>query len=206
MERAATSKIITSNFYLTGGTALSEFYLHHRISEDLDFFSERKIFVTEISKWAKDTSIYFKVDTTFQTLREQLVYYFNFPKGVIKVDFAYYPFPMLGTPKKFKNLSISSIEDIGVNKLQAILTRNRGRDYFDLFEIISKKHSSLDQLIRSYRLKFDVGIPYEQLARRFTAVLDASDQPKFLEETDWKNVEKFFLNESKKLQLKILSS
>ena len=27
-------------FYLTGGTALSIFYLHHRLSEDLDFFSE----------------------------------------------------------------------------------------------------------------------------------------------------------------------
>ena len=26
-------------FYLTGGTALSAFYLHHRESEDLDFFS-----------------------------------------------------------------------------------------------------------------------------------------------------------------------
>jgi predicted nucleotidyltransferase component of viral defense system len=27
-------------FYLTGGTALAAFYLHHRLSEDLDFFSE----------------------------------------------------------------------------------------------------------------------------------------------------------------------
>jgi len=27
---------------LSGGTALSEFYLHHRFSEDLDFFSEKE--------------------------------------------------------------------------------------------------------------------------------------------------------------------
>ncbi len=27
-----------TSFYLTGGTALSEYYLHHRLSEDLDFF------------------------------------------------------------------------------------------------------------------------------------------------------------------------
>ncbi len=33
-------EIITNNFYLTGRTALAEFYLHHRYSEDLDFFSE----------------------------------------------------------------------------------------------------------------------------------------------------------------------
>lgn len=31
-------KIICDNFYLTGDTALAEFYLHHRLSEDLDFF------------------------------------------------------------------------------------------------------------------------------------------------------------------------
>jgi predicted nucleotidyltransferase component of viral defense system len=31
---------ITKRFYLTGGTALSEFYFQHRLSEDLDFFSE----------------------------------------------------------------------------------------------------------------------------------------------------------------------
>lgn len=28
----------TADFYLTGGTALSRFYLHHRFSDDLDFF------------------------------------------------------------------------------------------------------------------------------------------------------------------------
>ena len=28
------------HFYLTGGTALSGYYLQHRISDDLDFFTE----------------------------------------------------------------------------------------------------------------------------------------------------------------------
>ena len=31
-----------NDFYFTGGTALSAFYLKHRYSEDLDFFSENK--------------------------------------------------------------------------------------------------------------------------------------------------------------------
>ena len=30
---------IANNFYLTGGTALAAFFLHHRLSEDLDFFT-----------------------------------------------------------------------------------------------------------------------------------------------------------------------
>ena len=37
------NKNICQYFYLTGGTALAEFYLHHRLSEDLDFFSEEEI-------------------------------------------------------------------------------------------------------------------------------------------------------------------
>ncbi|MFH1233514.1 MAG: nucleotidyl transferase AbiEii/AbiGii toxin family protein [Patescibacteria group bacterium] len=32
-----------SNFYLTGGTALAEFYLHHRLSEDLIFFPSKNL-------------------------------------------------------------------------------------------------------------------------------------------------------------------
>ena len=31
---------LNKQFYFTGGTALSAIYLHHRESEDLDFFSE----------------------------------------------------------------------------------------------------------------------------------------------------------------------
>ena len=31
---------LCKHFYLTGGTALAEYYLQHRLSEDLDFFSE----------------------------------------------------------------------------------------------------------------------------------------------------------------------
>ena len=30
---------LADNFYLTGGTALAAFYLQHRYSEDLDFFT-----------------------------------------------------------------------------------------------------------------------------------------------------------------------
>ena len=38
-----TKSELRNVFRLTGGTALSAFYLEHRLSEDLDFFSEEKI-------------------------------------------------------------------------------------------------------------------------------------------------------------------
>ena len=39
----ASDPVVKKQFYLTGGTALSEYYLHHRLSEDLDFFSEIEV-------------------------------------------------------------------------------------------------------------------------------------------------------------------
>ena len=43
LEIISQSKNICQSFYLTGGTALAEFYLQHRFSEDLDFFSENEV-------------------------------------------------------------------------------------------------------------------------------------------------------------------
>ena len=40
LELIRNEKQITKRFYLTGGTALAEFYLKHRLSEDIDLFTE----------------------------------------------------------------------------------------------------------------------------------------------------------------------
>lgn len=49
--------LLRDYFYFTGGTALSIFYFQHRLSEDLDFFTEKKVpydqVVSFISKAAK---------------------------------------------------------------------------------------------------------------------------------------------------------
>jgi predicted nucleotidyltransferase component of viral defense system len=41
-------------FYLTGGTCLSAFYLSHRLSEDLDFFSEEEIGIEPVLGFIPD--------------------------------------------------------------------------------------------------------------------------------------------------------
>lgn len=204
LERAAADRFITGAYYLTGGTALSAFYLHHRISEDLDFFTETPIDETQLASWVKRAANALKAEVTFQKLRGQNVYYFHFPKDVVKVDFAYFPFPHLGTYSKFKTLRIASLEDIGANKLQGIMTRGRGRDYVDLYEILRQLHMTVPFLMQQYRLKFDVHIPPEELAKRFQAVLDATDQPRFLGNRNWKDIETFFPEEAKRLAPNIL--
>ena len=42
---------LLATFYLTGGTALAEYYLHHRKSEDLDFFCNTDFDVKHIDSF-----------------------------------------------------------------------------------------------------------------------------------------------------------
>jgi len=42
LNQIKKSAFLRNNFYFTGGTVLSEFYLQHRYSDNLDFFSENK--------------------------------------------------------------------------------------------------------------------------------------------------------------------
>ncbi len=85
---------ILKNFYLSGGTALSSWYLHHRESYDLDFFSEKfEVNVDYISKFLKKDKD--KIGFSEVTHTEQLgfnFYNFKYPTGdTLKVDFSYFP-------------------------------------------------------------------------------------------------------------------
>ena len=42
---------LVRKFYFTGGTPLSAFYLFHRLSEDIDLFSEQEIHLPSIEKF-----------------------------------------------------------------------------------------------------------------------------------------------------------
>lgn len=196
---------ITNTFYLTGGTALAEFYFQHRLSEDLDFFSEELFQDTIILSWASQTAKSLQVrDVEYKTLNGQLTFFFHFSDSVVKIDFAYYPFPHLGEFKKHKNLRIASLIDIGVNKLQAIQTRKRGRDFVDLYFILDHGHVELKTLLDGYRNKFDLILTEQEVAKHFMGILESIDQPKFLGNIHWNTVEQFFLVYAKKLGFKII--
>lgn len=55
LEAINQKSYITKNYYWTGGTVLSEFYLHHRDSEDIDLFTEeREVNLQPISVFIQD--------------------------------------------------------------------------------------------------------------------------------------------------------
>lgn len=142
-----------SRFYFTGGTALSYFYLKHRFSEDLDFFSEEKFdtapVLERIEAWAKIE------DFTFQSQWREVVYVFQieFKNGKkLKIDFGHYPHTRVEKGLNENGFAIDSQLDIAVNKLATINQRNQVRDYVDLYYLLDT--FTIWDLIEGARIKF----------------------------------------------------
>lgn len=130
-------------FYLTGGTALSRFYLHHRYSDDLDFFNHdlhvfpeafRLVHEKLREKWPLLTV---EVDARdFKRLRLD-------QGGLeLKLDFVADRLPRVGMPVRVGNLSIDTVRNILANKVCAILGRDEGRDIADIICISRERRFS----------------------------------------------------------------
>jgi predicted nucleotidyltransferase component of viral defense system len=196
-------KTITNNFYWTGGTVLSEFYLHHRDSEDIDLFTDKEeIRVgpinTMISKFGGILGARKIGYTQYLGLHTFTFYLEN--EEILKVDFNYYPFTRLEKGGKYGKLVYDSVLDIAVNKIETIAQRSRSRDFIDLYMIVKKYNYSITELMKIARSKFDHYTDPVQLAGKFLMAREVVDLPKMkidLPDEEWRN---FFEDEAMKLK------
>lgn len=208
MSIISRDKLICDNFYLTGGTALAEFYLHHRLSEYLDFFSENEfepqnisVFLEKIKKEGKIKKI------EFQQSFNRNLFFIDLEDGDnIKTEFTYFPFIRIEKKEKMGNLYIDSLLDIAVNKVFTIYQKPRSRDFIDLYFILKKdKNLLLDDLIKKAQIKFDNYLDPIQLGAQYMRAKDLKDFPRMLvdiKDDVWIN---FFIDEAKKLSDKIIN-
>lgn len=205
LEAINSDAVITDNFYLTGGTALAGFYLKHRLSEDLDFFSEQEFDASSISVFFQKNKKNLEVQSVdFQQSFNRNLFFLHLKNEVIKTEFTYFPFPRIDTAQRFKNISLDSIIDIAVNKLFTIYQQTRARDYIDLYFIVKKYHFSIDELVQKAKMKFDWHIDYLQLGTQFTRASDVSDYPRMVEDVSEKEWIDFFLEEARNMKDKII--
>ena len=196
---------ITKRFYLTGGTALAEFHLQHRLSEDIDLFTEEKeVYHPTIDAFLTKNLSKLKAKRFDRTQFLGLVsYHLIYNDGdKLKVDFNYYPFPRIEKGLKFKNLNIDSLLDIATNKVHTIFIKPRTRDYIDLYFMFKKEKLDLDKLILFAKAKFDWHIDRVNLAAQFARIKDikVEDYPKVLAPFSVKEMEDFFLGLAKDLE------
>ncbi len=170
-DQITTEKKLVKMIYFTGGTALSSFYLQHRYSEDLDFFSEIKFDENEIfsmvSSWAK------KYQFTFKNQLNEVVnmFYLTFKnKKILKVDFGYYPHKRVRKGKIFEGIEIDSLLDIAINKLATINQRSSVKDFVDLYYLLDT--FTIWDLIQGVKVKFRMEIDHWILASDMMYIIE----------------------------------
>lgn len=199
---------IVKRFYLTGGTALAEFHLKHRLSEDLDLFTEeqevnQRLIETFLRKISGELGISKIKKSQFLGLVNYLLIFRN--KKKLKVDFNYYPFPRIEKGIVYKNLKIDSLHDIAANKVHTIFMRTQIRDFVDLYFIMKNYEYSLEKLILDAKAKFDWDIDKITLGSQFVKIKEIGQgYPKMLVPFNKKEMENFFLRLAKSLKKEIL--
>jgi len=203
LEKVSKDEQITQRFYLTGGTALSAFYLQHRLSYDIDLFTEKqevdqRLIEAFLKKIAKDLGV---VEVKRSQMMGLVSYILVFNDGQeLKVDFTYYPFPRIEKGARFKNLEVDSVYDIAANKLHTIFMQPRSRDYLDVYFIMQKYGYSLDELILAAKAKFDWHIDKITLASQFIKVTDFDESSLIIIPFNKKEMDEFFLSLAKSLE------
>lgn len=193
-------------YYLAGGTALAEFYLKHRLSEDLDFFVEQEevdpLAVSQFFQKHQGSLQINRLETKkFLGLHSFFVHFTD--QSVLKVDFNYYPFPRIEKGARYNQFEIESIYDIGVDKVHTIALKPRARDFIDIYFIIKEKGYQLHNLLMQAKAKFGWDITALELAARLSDASTMTDFPRMIKKINHSQWQQFFVNEAKKLEQEI---
>lgn len=168
-------------FYLAGGTALA-LRFGHRISVDLDFFTEQS----------------FDPDSLLVLIEEMggvgEVHIFQKTKGSLcltvaetKIECFYYPYALLKPTEDVDGVTLASVIDNGVMKLSALTNRGSKKDFCDI-SIMLGVHS-LSEWIGYYHKKFPQSDVF-MLTKSLTWFDDAEEEPdpQFLNGQTWNEV------------------
>jgi len=180
---------------------LAEFYLGHRLSDDLDFFSEKEVDAGAVSAVLKKIKLKVKIKSfRYEQSFNRNLFFLEIGNEIIKTEFTYFPFTIIEAGEKLEQLCIDSLIDIAVNKLFTIYQKPRSRDFIDLYCILEKqKEWTIANLIDKARAKFDYHIDPLQLASQFVKAETLKDYPTMLKKLKQEIWQKFFMKEATKL-------
>ncbi len=188
-----------SQWYLAGGTALA-LQVGHRVSVDLDFFTEEQDFsVEEIERLLLASGDW----TT--TLIEQGTLYGLFEGA--KVSFIAYPFfRPSASGLRCGSVTILSPEDIAAMKIVAVSQRGKKRDFVDLYWL-AQHRLTLEEALRSAVLCYPEqhhSLPHFLKSLVYFTDAENDPMPHTLFSIDWKIVKLFFQKEIPLLAEKML--
>ncbi|MBI5652877.1 MAG: nucleotidyl transferase AbiEii/AbiGii toxin family protein [Chloroflexi bacterium] len=184
-----------SRFYLAGGTALA-LQLGHRRSIDLDFFSESdpvgQNTQQEILRALQNLSplVVEKANGNFVlTIQNVLVGFFG------------YGAPLIAPMRQLDQIALASLADIGLMKLDALITRGSRKDFYDVFFIA--REIPLIELFKLSQTKYKWIRDFPMLVFKSMLLFDNADrdlQPELLATVEWATAKNFFIDQAKTLR------
>jgi len=183
-----------TRFYLAGGTALA-LQLGHRRSIDLDFFSERD----ELLRPMRREIIQVLTPFAPQVIEDVDGNLLLIVAG-LQVGFFSYGYHLLETPAEVLQVPVASLVDIGLMKLDALISRGSRKDFYDLYVILQQ--ISLAELLALGKHKYPYARDFELMAVESLVLFDNADQdhqPELFIDLSWEEVRSFFIATAQRL-------
>ncbi len=165
LELLASNVFLREKLYFTGGTALSAFYLNHRYSDDLDFFSNEKLDSFQLNAVVQGWADKLHITYTSRQVENTYLFFLKYSNDYeLKVDFAYYPYLNIEELVDVEGLKVNSKKDIAVNKCVTVSQRFDVKDFVDLF-----------YLLKEYSIYELHGLANKKFNRDYDLILLAAD-------------------------------
>jgi len=182
-------------FYLAGGTALA-LRLGHRVSVDLDFFSEtdelRDDSRAEIVAALRKRRVVHTLEDVAGNLLLEIEDY--------RVGFFGYGYALLEPPDEVEGVRVASLTDIGLMKLDALADRGARKDFYDAYFI--SRHIPLDRLLDQSPIKYPYVRGFGMMVLEGMVDFDRADQQAPMETIPpiaWETIKEFFVQELRRI-------
>lgn len=187
-------QLFAARFYLAGGTALA-LRLGHRISVDLDFFSE----TDEVTRPTRQEIITALAPLSAQAV-EDVDGNLLLELSGLHVGFFSYGYPLLEPTDTVEGVNIASVADVGLMKLDALISRGSRKDFYDLYFIAQK--IPLPALLQLGQTKYPYARDFELMAVESLVLFENADrdiQPTLFIDVPWETVRQFFIEQARAL-------
>ena len=197
--------ILPVGAYLAGGTALY-FYLHHRLSIDLDFFSPQSI-KPEIIAYKMKESL---EDADVEIMEKDSLIVF-LTRHKIKCSLFYLPYKLLAETTQYSiqggtSCPLASFQDIEAMKALAVSQRGSAKDFVDLFFLLQRTRHTFNDVALQVQKKYGLNKGYDYHLKTSLAYFDDADkeasqmllagpgdQIRPISKKEWDDIKQFFV-------------
>ena len=187
-----------NGFYLEGRTGLA-LQLGHRVSEDLDLFSEQGFDVEEIEAAIAPDKV---ISVRPQTL--------HCVKAGIRISLLFYNVPLCYPRHSWRGLNVAAWQDIVAEKIKTVSQRGSKKDFWDVYSVIVSC-SSIEEVGALFLERFKgAGINLYHVLKSLVYFEDAEHEPDPVllsdgKSPEWIKIKHFFesnINEFEKILIK----